>query len=159
MKKLIRFIVALIVSVSLVGCSNSAAKDIPTNIKASTEAAKPKKQSTPELEQKLFDAIKFKQGKEAIKKALDDGADINAIDPKSKITALMIAAAHGNIEAIDLLLENGADINKLTEKGDNVLFYCLQKEEILKHLISKGADPNVKSKDGRTYKDSAKKPN
>ncbi|MHA1938574.1 MAG: ankyrin repeat domain-containing protein, partial [Candidatus Thorarchaeota archaeon] len=49
---------------------------------------------------------------EGVKAALDQGADIGAIDEWMKQTALHKAASHGHVEIVEYLIEKGADILK-----------------------------------------------
>ena len=51
---------------------------------------------------------------ERISNLLDSGAEIDAIDDRSRLTPLGVAAANGREEAVELLLKRGADPNKAT---------------------------------------------
>lgn len=45
-----------------------------------------------------------------MRKLIQEGADVNATD-QNNFTALMVAVAGGNIEAVEILLNNGANVN------------------------------------------------
>ncbi len=74
------------------------------------------------------------------------GAGVNVRDQHG-FTALMLAKT---LEHIQLLLQLGADINKHNKNGATALEYAALsgKEEIVKFLLSKGADPNLSSGKG-----------
>jgi ankyrin repeat protein len=53
-----------------------------------------------------------------INKALEDGAYIETVDPNSKQTALHIAAANGNLNAVNALIDAGANILARDKDGN-----------------------------------------
>ena len=59
-------------------------------------------------------------------------------------TALLLAAAEGDLEIVDMLLAVGADPNKLTTQDVDAQVYAILagQIEILKRLVASGADPN-----------------
>jgi len=81
------------------------------------------------------------------------GADINKIyniteNNKlscSKITPLIYAVGHKNLNLIELFIKNGANVNDKDTKGATPLYYAIthsQKIEIVEYLIDNGADVN-----------------
>jgi hypothetical protein len=48
--------------------------------------------------------------KAVVKLLLDEGADVNAVDP-NEYTALMLAAREANVDVVRLLIKAGADVN------------------------------------------------
>jgi ankyrin repeat protein len=95
---------------------------------------------------------------EAVKQAIDDGADVNAKDGPGW-TPLHLAA-HGNKEVVELLIVEGANVNAKNVDGLTPLFGAavLGKNEIVELLIAKGADVNAKNDDGKTSLDWATHP-
>ena len=58
---------------------------------------------------------------EGLRKARGEGADVDALDHQG-LDALMLAAFHGNLEAIDTLLEEGwGDPSRVDKRGHNAL--------------------------------------
>jgi ankyrin repeat protein len=82
---------------------------------------------------------------------LDAGADINHQDADGW-SALMRAAAKGNIEAVELLLSRNANINHTEKNGWTALLWAVNRrhKRVVSVLIAKGADVNAKANDGRT---------
>ena len=60
----------------------------------------------------------------AVKLLLDHGADPNLIDKEEHFTALMYAAAEGQLDVIKLLLAHGADPGMKDVDGDNALTFA-----------------------------------
>ena len=56
---------------------------------------------------------------------LDAGADIDAVDGGEKFTALMMAAALGNVEVVKVLLQRGADKTKTDIDGESAADFAL----------------------------------
>eukprot|EP01041_Mallomonas_annulata_P000359 gene359-658_t len=67
-------------------------------------------------------------------------------------TALMIAAGSNHIELVDLLLDTGIDINHVNIFGHSALTWAAVcgHGEIIKKMLSKGANPFQLSPEGRT---------
>jgi len=76
------------------------------------------------------------------------GADVRA---RSKVgeTALMDAAARGDLAAAKLLLERGADVNAVDHRGYTPLIFAAHYDgdavELVKLLLSRGADIQAKA--------------
>jgi len=98
---------------------------------------------------------------EILKTLLSKGADVNAKD-KDGVTALLYAAMLGRkysskredySEIAKILLDNGADVNATTIEDEwTALMYAAMNgnAKITEALLARGADVNMKSKDGFT---------
>jgi ankyrin repeat protein len=78
---------------------------------------------------------------------LKAGAAVDAVND-SGTTPLMIAAASGNTTAVTTLLAHGADINAREKTyGQTALFFAAGRDraDVVRLLLSKGADPKVKT--------------
>ncbi|MEL7121792.1 MAG: alpha/beta fold hydrolase [Bacteroidota bacterium] len=87
------------------------------------------------------------------RKALAEGADVNALDTRKSRTgrrALNWAAQRGQVEIIKLLLENGADINASNKTGFTPIHHAVEacRLESFKLLKEKGADLSITTKNG-----------
>jgi ankyrin repeat protein len=51
---------------------------------------------------------------------------------------------------VDLILEAGADINAIDSFGQNVVHRVVESHKLLKHVLNRGADPNVRAHNGDT---------
>ena len=94
----------------------------------------------------------------AVKRALTDGADPDAQDPKSGSTMLSIAALMGHTEIVALLLEHGADVNAKSRDGGTALHAAafLGRIEAVKLLLEHGADTTLRNNMGGTAIEGAK---
>lgn len=89
----------------------------------------------------------------AVKKLLDQGADINAKSKdSSKTPALSVAIIQGNVDVAYLLIERGADIHALDGVYATPLIWAswLGESSIVKLLLEYGANPNVSDSLGET---------
>jgi len=92
---------------------------------------------------------------EAVKQAIDDGADLNAKD-NVNMTPLHWAANGGHKEIVELLITNGANVNARTPRmvGWHTPLHdaaAAGHKEVAELLIAEGADVNAKdSTFGRT---------
>jgi ankyrin repeat protein len=90
---------------------------------------------------------------EIVRLLLEAGADITAVDPGMKATALHAAAYAGRTEAAKLLIEHGIDIDKQGPKnGYTALHDAIWENNVdtAKVLIEAGANLQLKSHDGET---------
>ena len=89
----------------------------------------------------------------SIRSLIKGGADVNETSSNG-FSPLMAAAMKGHIDAVRLLLAHGADISLRNKNGVAVLTYAVLSKDnsakIAKILISRGADVNALSNDGRT---------
>ncbi|CAJ0950035.1 unnamed protein product, partial [Mesorhabditis belari] len=79
------------------------------------------------------------------------GVPVDSIDSAStKNTLLNWAADFGTVDIVRILCDSGATINAANAKGDTPLHAALRKtdEEIVRQLLSHGADPNKKNNKG-----------
>lgn len=67
-------------------------------------------------------------------------------------TALMMAAASGNLQLVHLLIERGADVNARKRDGSSALIYAVwhSSPKMIRSLLDQGADPNARLVDGRS---------
>jgi ankyrin repeat protein len=87
-----------------------------------------------------------------VKKALDDGSNVNAPDSAGGRTALHWAAKEGHAPVVALLLSKGADVNVKDRAGKSPL--CIAGEngkvEVLKQLLDAKSDVNMTDRMGGT---------
>lgn len=96
---------------------------------------------------------------EIVKRLLEAGADVKAVDPSMKATALHAAAYAGRTEAARLLIQHGIDIDKQGPRnGYTALHDAIWQNNIdtAKAIIEGGARLDLKSQDGETPLDFAK---
>jgi uncharacterized protein len=96
---------------------------------------------------------------EIVKLLLEAGADVKAVDPGMKATALHAAAYAGRTEAARLLIEHGIDINRQGPKnGYTALHDAIWENNIetARVIIDAGADLTLKSHSGETPLDFAR---
>lgn len=87
------------------------------------------------LNEKLFNAVK-QQNLEAIKKLVENGADVNAQDTDGH-TALMIASSYENFEIVKFLVESNANVCAIN-KFNKTAFHYTNNEATLEFLIQAG---------------------
>lgn len=82
---------------------------------------------------------------------LAEGADPNTRGPEGS-TALILAAAEGNLEIVEILLAAGANVNERNDGGFTALMAATgaSNVEIMRVLLNSGADVNSYSKEGQT---------
>ncbi len=101
----------------------------------------------------------YKGYTEIVRKLLEAGADVAAVDPEMKATALHAAAYAGRTEAARLLIAYKIDIDKQGPyNGYTALHDAIWQNnvETAKVLIDAGARLDIKSKDGQTALEMAK---
>ncbi|KAH6673675.1 ankyrin repeat-containing domain protein [Halenospora varia] len=78
------------------------------------------------------------------------GADVNVGDYMDKITALHVACAKKNAEAVKVLVEQGADINAMTSDGWTPLMVAIDYHsvDVTSYLLSQGANVGLEDKFG-----------
>lgn len=83
---------------------------------------------------------------------LDAGADVNAVDSIFQMTALGVAAGHGNLEMVELLLWYGADANAKCNSGRTALMHLSMRStpEVVHALITAGAKIDLQEAFGET---------
>ena len=101
----------------------------------------------------------YKGYNQIVKLLLEAGADVRAVDPGMKATALHAAAYAGRTEAAQLLVEYNIDINKQGPyNGYTALHDAIWQNnvEIVKLLLTANADLSLLSNDGKSPLDFAK---
>jgi uncharacterized protein len=89
---------------------------------------------------------------QAAKLILDRGATVDAADGEG-VTPLVLAAYRGHTDVVKLLLERGAFVNAQEKRnGLSSLSHAVGRgdKELVAVLLAHGADPALKSADGRT---------
>jgi ankyrin repeat protein len=110
---------------------------------------------------------------EMVKLLLDHGAAVNAVSVDTletvkngnirsgRLTPLLMATPQANYETVELLLKAGAKVNAQDIRGMTPLELAVATDHgdprIVRLLLSKGADPAIKSTDGETAADWARK--
>lgn len=92
-----------------------------------------------------------------IEQALNQGANITIADAKG-CTPLHMAINAKLIDIAILLITRGADINAQNEKGYSPLHLAVWSDHnlaLIKYLIHNGANPNLRTKNGKTALDLA----
>lgn len=117
-----------------------------------------------EYDTPLMNAVKRA---DILKLLIDNGANVNLQNHFGK-TALMYAIQYDNLEAVKILVEHKADINLATYKLEDIQGYSEQQlsagqrtplmyaawhasDDIVKYLLSKGANPEAKDTNGHDY--------
>lgn len=73
---------------------------------------------------------------------------------------LMASCVDGNLQGVKDALAHGADINATDQHGHTPLMFALKndKQDIVKYLLSKGADTTQVAQDGFTAQDHLSSP-
>lgn len=89
---------------------------------------------------------------EGARKAIEQGADLEAKDPGTGASVLHYAVMRGNPEILQLLLSKGVDVNSRTKNGTTPLHTAVlyNRYEVAETLLNKGADVDAKSSSGAT---------
>ena len=90
---------------------------------------------------------------------IDRGADVNlASNNHMRVAPLHSAIAVQNVSLVGKLLAKGAEVNKTQTAGVNALHSAAHRGqvEMIKLLLQYGADPSLKTEDGKTALDFAK---
>lgn len=86
---------------------------------------------------------------------IDYGSDINALvvyPDKSERSVLMLAVAHSNSKAIELLCKRKVAINGYTKERETALTFAVKRDDlvVVDMLLKYGADMNLCTKEGET---------
>src|SRR5262245_23100627 len=85
----------------------------------------------------------------AVRKLLDNGADVNARDADGN-TTLILASFYASPECVQLLIENGADVNAANKAGVTPLIRAATSYETTRLLVAAGAKVRVRTALGNT---------
>jgi uncharacterized protein len=99
----------------------------------------------------LLDAAESGDGPTALRLLSVKGTDVNAADADGS-TALMYAAANGDLELVRGLIKAGANVKLASQLGTSAITEAaiLGSAPILDALLRAGADPNYKTPNGET---------
>ena len=100
----------------------------------------------------LLNAVK-KGNVNAVKKLLNNGANVNRADNENGITPLLTASRNGHTEVVKLLLNKGADVNKADKNGRTPLWNASGEghTKVVKVLLgARGIDVNKVDNYGQT---------
>ncbi len=88
---------------------------------------------------------------EEVNKAVEKGADINAVDQQEK-TPLMKAAEAGNLPVVKAVVEKEAAINKQDQTGKTALMYAAMNghQQVIDYLLANNIEPKLKDDDQQT---------
>ncbi len=86
------------------------------------------------------------------RKAIEQGADLEAKVPGTGASVLHYAVMRGNPEILQLLLSKGVDVNSRTRNGTTPLHTAVlyNRYEVAEMLLNKGAEVDAKSSSGAT---------
>lgn len=104
----------------------------------------------------------YKGYNQIVKLLLEAGADVRAVDPGMKATALHAAAYAGRTEAASLLIDYDIDIDKQGPyNGYTALHDAIWQDntDVVKLLLDAGANLHLLSNDGKSALDFAKSRN
>lgn len=89
---------------------------------------------------------------DATLRLLEQGADVEAKDPRSGASPLHYAVMKGRMQIVDLLLSRGADVNSRTRNGTTPLHTAAlyARKEVAERLLEQHADINAVSAGGST---------
>ena len=91
----------------------------------------------------------------AIKRYIEKGEDLNALDKTFQLSAVAWSALHGQTEVVRLLIESGVDVNIKNGDGATPLHSAafLGRVDVAKLLLENGADIKARDNDGATPAD------
>jgi uncharacterized protein len=106
-----------------------------------------------EFDEKSFHAAVSARDMMSINAFLDAGINPNAQNATDGRTALINAAARGDLEVVKVLVQRGADVNVKDKQGYTALFHAIEAmyDDVALVLLSQpGLDPNARGLNGST---------
>src|SRR3954469_24865815 len=100
-----------------------------------------------DLNDRFYEAVRNDNTAELQKLIRTSGANVK---DRRGTTPLMYAAATGSFGAMKMLVDAGADVNAKNDFEITALMWCAIDEAKVRLLLARGADPNARSKQGRT---------
>ncbi len=85
-----------------------------------------------------------------VKFLLNQGASVNSVSIREKLSPLHVATSNGFLDAVKLLIDSGAVVDARSETGTTPLLVSLRYPAVTGLLLSKGADVNSKTNNGWT---------
>ncbi|VDI47896.1 Hypothetical predicted protein [Mytilus galloprovincialis] len=87
-----------------------------------------------------------------LQQEISEGADVNRCDDVGGLTALLWAAAYGQLTTIEFLLENDGDLNAIGGNGENCLLLASAGgyKDIVRMCLQKGQQVNYVDETGST---------
>lgn len=89
----------------------------------------------------------FKSDHVKVRQLLEQGADVNFVDAKSKHSAFFFAAQADSLESVKAFVDHGVNIDIKNKYGLTTLYWLCDKNvdhyEIIDFLLKNGANPNV----------------
>jgi len=75
---------------------------------------------------------------------VDGGVPVDLTDANGN-TLVMLAAYHGQRDAVEVLVERGADVNRLNDRGQSPLAGAVfqGEDDVVRLLVAAGADPDT----------------
>lgn len=122
-----------------------------TNLKLAVMSGGSVNQRTPEGEPALLVAARMNRAT-LMDYLIEQGASLNITLRSTRETAVMIAATHGSLEALETLIEAGADLDKEDKQGETALMKAVRKGHLsaTRLLVEAGADLNRTDYTGRS---------
>ena len=99
----------------------------------------------------FFPSLCFTGTLDAIKKAVNAGANVNSAEYDGYTGLIYAAFGNKNPDVISFLLDAGADLNAVTTEGKSALILALdgnENPEVIFRLIKAGADVNIVDSNG-----------